>query len=198
MLKKYTKFLDGLESVEKVFLVVTAAIMVIVIAYQVVLRYVFHASNAWSEELARYLFIYDVFIGSAIALRKNSHLQVDVFLNLMKERTKYIYTIIVTILGILFLAVLFVYSISLCKISAVNITPGLQVSMAIPYACMPLGAVLKKCGKIKTMQERSGCVNEHWGSYHHWFDYPGTVRDSYLSFSGDFRFDCHGYGRPAF
>ena len=138
MLKKYTKFLDGLESVEKVFLVVTAAIMVIVIAYQVVLRYVFHASNAWSEELARYLFIYDVFIGSAIALRKNSHLQVDVFLNLMKERTKYIYTI----LGILFLAVLFVYSISLCKISAVNITPGLKVSMAIPYACMPLGAVL--------------------------------------------------------
>ena len=90
----------------------------------------------------RYLFIYDVFIGSAIALRKNSHLQVDVFLNLMKERTKYIYTIVVTILGILFLAVLFVYSISLCKISAVNITPGLQVSMAIPYACMPLGAVL--------------------------------------------------------
>ena len=64
-----------------------------------------------------------VFIGSAIALRKNSHLQVDVFLNLMKERTKYIYTIVVTILGILFLAVLFVYSISLCKISAVNITP---------------------------------------------------------------------------
>lgn len=90
MLKKYTKFLDGLESVEKVFLVVTAAIMVIVIAYQVVLRYVFHASNAWSEELARYLFIYDVFIGSAIALRKNSHLQVDVFLNLMKERNIFI------------------------------------------------------------------------------------------------------------
>lgn len=92
MLKKYTKFLDGLESVEKVFLAVTAAIMVIVIAYQVVLRYVFNASNAWSEELARYLFIYDVFIGSAIALRKNSHLQVDVFLNLMKERIKiYLY-----------------------------------------------------------------------------------------------------------
>lgn len=49
MLKKYTKFLDGLESVEKVFLVVTAAIMVIVIAYQVVLRYVFNASNAWRQ-----------------------------------------------------------------------------------------------------------------------------------------------------
>lgn len=142
MLAKYTKFLDGLESIEKVFLIITAAIMVLVIAYQVVLRYVFHDSNAWSEELARYLFIYDVFIGAAIALRRSSHLQVDVFLNLMKERTKYIYTIVVTLLGIIFLAVLFVYSISLCKISAVNISPGLQVSMAVPYACMPLGAVL--------------------------------------------------------
>lgn len=161
MLKKYSKFLDGLESVEKVFLVVTAAIMVIVIAYQVVLRYVFHASNAWSEELARYLFIYDVFIGSAIALRRNSHLQVDVFLNLMKERTKYIYTIVVTLLGILFLAVLFVYSISLCKISAVNITPGLQVTMAVPYACMPLGAILMILTSIevigKNVEELKKC-----------------------------------------
>jgi len=87
--------------------------MVIVITYQVILRYVFHASNAWSEELARYLFIYDVFIGSAIALRKNSHLQVDVFLNLMKPKTKYLYTIIITILGVAFLVVLFLYSVKL-------------------------------------------------------------------------------------
>ena len=135
MLKKYTKFLDGLESVEKAFLMVTAAIMVIVFVYQVVLRYVFSASNAWSEELARYLFIYDVFIAAAIALR-------DVFLNLLKPRAKCIYTIVVTILGILFLCVLFVYSISLCQITAANMTPGLQVSMAVPYACIPLGAFL--------------------------------------------------------
>ena len=142
MLKKYTKFLDGLEFVEKAFLMVTAAIMVIVIVYQVVLRYVFSASNAWSEELARYLFIYDVFIAAAIALRRGSHLQVDVFLNLLKPRAKCIYTIVVTILGILFLCVLFVYSISLCQITAANMTPGLQVSMAVPYACIPLGAFL--------------------------------------------------------
>ena len=142
MLKKYSQFLDTLETIEKSFLIISAILMVIVITYQVILRYVFHASNAWSEELARYLFIYDVFIGSAIALRKNSHLQVDVFLNLMKPKTKYLYTVIITILGVAFLVVLFLYSVSLCQIASGNVTPGLQISMAIPYGCMPLGAIL--------------------------------------------------------
>ena len=61
-MKGYGKFLDGIEKIEKLFLAVTVAIMIIVIIYQVILRYVFSASNAWSEELARYLFIYDVMV----------------------------------------------------------------------------------------------------------------------------------------
>ena len=72
-MKGYGKFLDGIEKIEKLFLAVTVAIMIIVITYQVILRYVFSASNAWSEELARYLFIYDVMVAAAIATRRNSH-----------------------------------------------------------------------------------------------------------------------------
>ena len=79
-MKGYGKFLDGIEKIEKLFLAVTVAIMIIVITYQVILRYVFSASNAWSEELARYLFIYDVMVAAAIATRRNSHLQVDAFI----------------------------------------------------------------------------------------------------------------------
>ena len=69
-MKGYGKFLDGIEKIEKLFLAVTVAIMIIVITYQVILRYVFSASNAWSEELARYLFIYDVMVAAAIATRR--------------------------------------------------------------------------------------------------------------------------------
>ena len=106
-MKGYGKFLDGIEKIEKLFLAVTVAIMIIVITYQVILRYVFSASNAWSEELARYLFIYDVMVAAAIATRRNSHLQVDAFIGILKPRTKAIYTVIATIVGIVFLAFLF-------------------------------------------------------------------------------------------
>ena len=106
-MKGYGKFLDGIEKIEKLFLAVTVAIMIIVITYQVILRYVFSASNAWSEELARYLFIYDVMVAAAIATRRNSHLQVDAFIGILKPRTKAIYTVIATIVGIVFLVFLF-------------------------------------------------------------------------------------------
>ena len=65
MLKGYSKFLDALEKVEKAILAITVAIMIIIITYQVIMRYVFANANSWSEELARYLFIYDVMIGAA-------------------------------------------------------------------------------------------------------------------------------------
>ena len=141
-MKGYGKFLDGIEKIEKLFLAVTVAIMIIVIIYQVILRYVFSASNAWSEELARYLFIYDVMVAAAIATRRNSHLQVDAFIGILKPRTKAIYTVIATIVGIVFLAFLFCYSVVLCQAAAVNVSAGLKIPMSVPYACMPIGAVL--------------------------------------------------------
>jgi TRAP-type transport system small permease protein len=41
---------------------------------QVILRYVFDSPMTWSEELARYLFIWCAFLGWVIASRKHGHL----------------------------------------------------------------------------------------------------------------------------
>lgn len=142
MIKAYSKFLDKLELAEKIFLGITVGVMVVVMVYQVVLRYCFSSANSWSEELARYLFIYDVMIAAAIATRRNSHLQVDFLINLFKPKVKCMFTIGATIAGIVFLGFLFNYSLTLCQTAASNISAGLQISMAIPYACMPIGAVL--------------------------------------------------------
>lgn len=151
-MKGYGKFLDGIEKIEKLFLAVTVAIMIIVITYQVILRYVFSASNAWSEELARYLFIYDVMVAAAIATRRNSHLQVDAFIGILK--TKAIYTVIATIVGIVFLAFLFCYSVVLCQAAAVNVSAGLKIPMSVPYACMPIGAVLMILTSIEVIMKQ--------------------------------------------
>ncbi len=142
MLKKYSRFLDALEKVEKALLVVSLSVMTIVIIYQVVLRYIFSASNAWSEELTRYLMIFAVMLGSAIALRKNSHLQIDILINLFKPRARTIITIVSTLVGIVFLGYLFKYSLDLMKLGMRNVSAGLGFVMAIPYACLPLGAAL--------------------------------------------------------
>lgn len=54
MIKAYSKFLDILEKIQRIILTVSVPGMVLIMFYQVVMRYVFHNSPAWSEELVRY------------------------------------------------------------------------------------------------------------------------------------------------
>ena len=51
----------------------------IVIFYQFFTRYALNDSASWTEEIARYLLICTVFVGAAINVRKNNHIQVDFF-----------------------------------------------------------------------------------------------------------------------
>ena len=47
------------------------------VLYQFVTRYALNNSAAWTEEIARYLLIGTVFVGAAIGVAKNNHVQVD-------------------------------------------------------------------------------------------------------------------------
>lgn len=76
-MKAYSKFLDIVEKIEKALLCISVAVMLVVMIYQVILRYVFAHATAWSEELARYLFIFQVMLASAIGIRRNSHRCID-------------------------------------------------------------------------------------------------------------------------
>lgn len=52
-------------------------ILALVVFYQVFTRYVLNDAAGWTEEIARYLLIAVTFLGGAMAVRKNSHIQVD-------------------------------------------------------------------------------------------------------------------------
>jgi C4-dicarboxylate transporter DctQ subunit len=44
---------------------------------QVIARYVLHFSTPWSEELARLFFVWGVFLGAAIGVKRDLHTRVD-------------------------------------------------------------------------------------------------------------------------
>jgi TRAP-type C4-dicarboxylate transport system permease small subunit len=48
-----------------------------VVFYQFFTRYALNDSAAWTEEIARYLLVATVFVGAAIGVAKNNHIQVD-------------------------------------------------------------------------------------------------------------------------
>ncbi len=58
-------------------------ILALVIFYQFFTRYALNDSASWTEEIARYLLIAAVFVGGAINVRKNNHIQVDFFYRIL-------------------------------------------------------------------------------------------------------------------
>jgi TRAP-type C4-dicarboxylate transport system permease small subunit len=56
-----------------------------VIFYQFFTRYALNDSASWTEEIARYLLIATAFVGAAINVRKNNHIQVDFFYRLLPK-----------------------------------------------------------------------------------------------------------------
>jgi TRAP-type C4-dicarboxylate transport system permease small subunit len=58
-------------------------VLALVIFYQFFTRYALNDSASWTEEIARYLLICTAFVGAAINVRKNNHIQVDFFYRLL-------------------------------------------------------------------------------------------------------------------
>jgi TRAP-type C4-dicarboxylate transport system permease small subunit len=64
------------EHFEEAIVVALMAMMTVLIGVQIFMRYVMGASLSWSEELARYFFIWATYIGIAYAVRKDAHIRV--------------------------------------------------------------------------------------------------------------------------
>ena len=72
--------------------------------YQFFTRYVLNDSAAWTEEIARYLLISVVFVGAAIGVLKNNHIQVDFFYRFMPQRLARALSTMTDVLRVLFFA----------------------------------------------------------------------------------------------
>ena len=70
--------------------------------YQFFTRYVLNDSAAWTEEIARYLLIGTVFVGAAIGVAKNNHIQVDFFYRYMPAAMCRAMALLVDVLRIAF------------------------------------------------------------------------------------------------
>jgi TRAP-type C4-dicarboxylate transport system permease small subunit len=136
---KVLKWFD--DHTEEVILVVFSVIMVSVIFLQVIMRYVFDASLSWSEELARYSFIWLVYIGISYGVKKQRHIKVDVLLLLFKERGRLVLTIISNLLFLFFCLFVIRYGsgIAMTILELGQKSPANQIPMGIVYLAAPVG-----------------------------------------------------------
>lgn len=117
------------------------AVMVALAAAAVFFRFVVNSSLAFPEEVVRYLFVWMVFLGSAIAFRRNLHAAVEMVVNWMPQRLRQAVLTLANLLCVAFFVVLIFYGMRIVALVYPQESPALEISMSYVYAAVPVGAV---------------------------------------------------------
>lgn len=119
-------------------------VFIICTMLQVLFRFVFNFSLSWTEETARYTFIYMVYFAVALAAQQGTHVRVEIIDEIVPAKyMKYV----LCITELISAAFLFIIAISATKyanklISMNQITPALQLLYGHVYWIVPGGLYL--------------------------------------------------------
>lgn len=133
--------------------VVLMSTMTVLLAVQVFMRYVMGASLSWSEEIARYLFIWLIYLGISYGAREMRHIKIDAALDLFPRRIR---PAIVILGDLLFLAfALYIVWTSWSVIERQMIlgqtSPAVGLPMWIVYAAPFVGFAITAVRQIQTL-----------------------------------------------
>lgn len=139
---KFLKLLN--EKLEEVFLVIILIAAVIIVAMQVVTRYVLKVPLPWSEEIARYLFLWLTWVGASYATKERKHVSIDLVYEKLSPTGKMICKVISNIIWVIFLFMMARLSLKLTMsvASGGQKATGSGIPMWIPYASIPTGMTL--------------------------------------------------------
>jgi TRAP-type C4-dicarboxylate transport system permease small subunit len=122
--------------------VILVAVMVATMFLQVFCRFVLGDPLSWSEELARYLFVWVSFLGAAVAYRRGSHIVVETILVLMPRRVQIVLGWVADAFVVVALLALLVHGIDIVEATGNVEATMLQIPMSWVYASVPVSAAV--------------------------------------------------------
>lgn len=147
MIEKLFKFLEWFVRWIGYSAGVTLALLIILVVYDALMRYIFQSGSIALQELEWHLFDVVIMLGIAYTLQRASHVRVDIFYDNYSDKTRHI----VNILGILFFilpfSILIIYvSLDFVLLSfeqmEASAAPGGLSYRYLVKALMPLAFVL--------------------------------------------------------
>jgi TRAP-type C4-dicarboxylate transport system permease small subunit len=132
------------------------AVMVALISLfvNVVLRYGFNYSLAWSEELVREVIIYTTLIGASVAVRQRSMIKIDASVQLL-PKLKLPLTFFSHLVTIIFAAIMVIYGwkMALLQVQTMQKTIILRIPLVYLYAILPLMGALMLIRTLQVVSE---------------------------------------------
>ena len=164
-----TKVIRGIFSIiEKFFEYLSMAllsIMVVIICYQVVMRYVFNRSPSWSEEVALVLMIWFGILSIPIGVKLHLHIGIEYIYNQFPKRMQWVVSRFIFLLITGFGLVMIFAGIPLVKFMKRSTLPATKLPSAVNYIVVPLSCLMLVYNALELF----------FTSYQEFLKQPGSV-----------------------
>lgn len=154
-MRLYVKLID---LINKLLIKVIGIVMLLMTAFvfiQVICRYIFNFTLPWTEELARYLMIWAVFLGAAVSLRQSNLIALEILVQFTPKSISKIIQIIAQVISLIFFVVLVNTGMDMLKISGFETAPVTKLPMSIVYSSLPVSMVLMILNSIAVFIEKN-------------------------------------------
>jgi len=131
----------------------------VAISYQIIIRFVLttfeiRVSAPWTEEIARYCFIWSAFLGAATLCRTNGLISVDYLAVVLPPKVSRLLQILVTLTCIGFFLLLAWVGWEWTAMSFFEASPVLRLPMAYVYGAMPVGGAIAALNLVMLLTEQ--------------------------------------------
>ena len=152
-LRLYLKLMDKVNQVLFWIVGILIGAVFVLLVSQVYFRYVMNSSLSWSEEAARYLTIWIVFLGVALGLRRKRLIAVEVVVQFVPKKLEFVFRMLVLLVSLVLMAFLFYFGIRMGITVSNKTSTAMGIPMWIPYAAIPVGTLLTLLNAIAAMIE---------------------------------------------
>ena len=122
-------------------LVVTGTTMTVLVIMNVVLRYAFNSGITWSEEAARFLFIWTTFLGAILVYDRGihgDHMRMDFVVEKFHGVVRKVIEVLTMLIVLALLVMLFIGSLELVRETWPFETSALKLPKGAVYLCAPI------------------------------------------------------------
>ncbi|GAK60470.1 TRAP transporter, DctQ-like membrane protein [Candidatus Vecturithrix granuli] len=133
------KLLNVLGKIEEIFVTSALAFMGMVLALQILMRYIFNHPLVWSEELARYTFVWVTFVGASYGVHHNAHIRMEAIHKKFPPTLQKIVTISTNLLAILIFSYLIPAGIVFTVEQHDIASSAMEIPMSLVFAAVPVG-----------------------------------------------------------
>lgn len=107
---------------------------------QVCLRYLFKMAFLWGEELSLFAFIWCVFLGAAINVRRRAHFAFDILPGLLTGRAAAAQRLLIDFTVLALALVMLVKGYEFSVVSLRRFSPALGITLFVPTLIIPVSA----------------------------------------------------------